>query len=374
LNAGLHNIHRIVLGYIEGVGTMSLEINQLVYFMSYGDAISNSAIHMKKLLNSKGIKSEIYAQLSHPHLEGQVRSLNEIPLGEPVIYHMGIGCDLAQFLTQFTNKRMLLYHNITPSHFFAGYDPLAERLCALGRQDLQYLRPYIDIAFADSEYNRQELIQYGYNRTAVTPIIMNFEEYDHPPNADMLNHLVQTKRDKDLLFVGRVVPNKKQQDIIRVFYYYKNYFANDARLYLVGLGDPAYLRETKQLVTSLNLTDVYITGHLQFDQLLAHYRNADLFISMSEHEGFGVPLLEAMHFQLPIIAYDAAAIGETVGKGGILVQHKEYLSIASLVHQQLGDEVMKQSRIDHQKIQLNHYSSQNTERIFWDHIRTEFSI
>ncbi|OPA80197.1 hypothetical protein BVG16_05495 [Paenibacillus selenitireducens] len=353
---------------------MSLEINQLVYFMSYGDAISNSAIHMKKLLNSKGIKSEIYAQLSHPHLEGQVRSLNEIPLGEPVIYHMGIGCDLAQFLTQFTNKRMLLYHNVTPSHFFAGYDPLAERLCALGRQDLQYLRPYIDIAFADSEYNRQELIQYGYNRTAVTPIIMNFEEYDHPPNADMLNHLVQTKRDKDLLFVGRVVPNKKQQDIIRVFYYYKNYFAVDARLYLVGLGDPAYLRETKQLVSSLNLTDVYITGHLQFDQLLAHYRNADLFISMSEHEGFGVPLLEAMHFQLPIIAYDAAAIGETVGNGGVLVQHKEYLSIASIVHQLLGDEVMKQSRIDQQKIQLNHYSSQNTERIFWDHIRTEFSI
>ncbi|WP_193726700.1 glycosyltransferase family 4 protein [Paenibacillus guangzhouensis] len=353
---------------------MSLEINQLVLYMSYGDAISNSAINMKKMLHSKGIKSEIYAQAVDPNLGEQVRPLHEAPLGEPVIYHMGIGCDLAQLLTQFTSKRILLYHNITPSHFFTGYDPFAESLCARGRQELAFLRPYVDIAFADSEFNRQELIQYGYNRTAVTPIIMNFEDYHLPPNPAMMHHLSATKRDKDLLFVGRVVPNKKQQDIIRIFYYYKNYFAPDARLFLVGRGDPLYLKETQQLVASLNLEDVHITGHIHYDQLLAYYRNADLFLCMSEHEGFGVPLLEAMQFQLPIIAYDAAAVGETVGDGGILVQQKDYFGIAALVNQVLGDEGLKQNMLHHQKARLHYYSSYHTTQMFWDQIKTEFSI
>jgi glycosyltransferase involved in cell wall biosynthesis len=143
-----------------------------------------------------------------------------------------------------------------------------------------------------------------------------------------------------IIFVGRPVPNKRQDDIIRVFAHYRHAFAANARLVLVGGSNETnqYEEELRQLVQTLDLDgEVTFTGHVSDQQLVAYYRVADAFLSMSEHEGFGVPLLEAMYFDIPVIAYAAAAIPYTMGRAGIVVREKNMLQIAERLHHVIED-------------------------------------
>lgn len=347
-----------------------MEIHQLVYGMVYGDAISNSAFNIKRYLNEKGIASEIYAMVIHPKLLGVVRHFTEIPTDQHVIYHLSVGCPLSYKIPEFSRKRILLYHNITPSHYFKDYFPTAVEMCDQGRVELAYLRPYIDVAFADSEYNRKELLEYGYVRTEVTPIIINFDEYDAPHSIAVSHSLSYFKKGKDILFVGRLAPNKKYEDLIQIFYFYKKYICPGARLFLIGsFFEDEYYEKLKNLVALLSIKDVYMMGHVPFNQLLSYYKNADLFLCMSEHEGFCVPLLEAMHFRIPIIAYECTAIGETVGKGGMLVNHKDSFKIATDIQYVLENEDLQLNMLEHQKERLQYYSKQSTERIWWNEIQ-----
>ena len=334
--------------------------------MSYGDAVSNSALTMQKCLNEMGYESKIYAENIHPKLASSVLPASKIPKDEIVIYHMAIGCDLAYEIPNFTNGRMLVYHNITPQHFFKGYDEQSAELCIRGRKELSYLKDYIDYAFADSEYNRSELIEIGYKNTGVTPIMINFEDYDSPCNETLLSDLKKTKKGADILFVGRLAPNKKQEDIIKTFYYYKKYFDENARLFLVGSYTrmERYYSQLKELGQRLNIDDIYITGHVPFSDILSYYENADMFLNMSEHEGFCVPLLEAMKFKLPIISYKECAIPETLGNGGILVLEKDYQSIASLIKVVLDDGKLKREILNNQQERLRFFSKENTKNIF----------
>ncbi|MEK4981416.1 glycosyltransferase family 4 protein [Bacillus sp. FSL K6-6540] len=350
-----------------------MNVNQLLPTMSYGDAVSNSALTMQKCLQDMGCNSKIYAEHIHPKLSHIVLPASKIPKDEAVIYHMAIGCDLAYIVPEFTDRRMLLYHNITPPHFFRGYDEQSAELCVRGREELEFLKDYIDIAYADSDYNRSELIDIGYKCTAVTPIMIDFEEYDVPCNYDLLSSLKKNKKGTDILFVGRIAPNKKQEDIIKTFYYYKKYFDQEARLFLVGsyVRMERYYSQLQDLIKQLELSDVYITGHVPFADILTYYKNADIFLSMSEHEGFCVPLLEAMKFKLPIISYKECAVPETLGNGGILVLEKDFRSVASLLKVVIDDEVLQAKILRNQQQRLEFYSKQNTTRIFKEKIKQE---
>ncbi|MGG1314825.1 glycosyltransferase family 4 protein [Cohnella laeviribosi] len=351
-------------------------INQLLPAMSYGDAVSNSAINIMNLLRSKGIKSDIYAEHIHPKVSNFVRPASKIPHKEAVIYHLAIGCDLPYILPDFTGKRMIYYHNITPSEFFRGYDEQSERLCKEGREQLKFLQPIIDFALAASEYNRKELVDLGYSNTAVSPIIVDYEDYNAKPNLQLLNHLRQTKRSKDILFVGRLAPNKKQEDIIKAFFYYKKYIDKEARLFLVGSYTrmEKYYEELKTLIDVLKIEDVTITGHVPFDHILAYYKNADLLLSMSEHEGFCVPLLEAMYFEVPILTFKSSAISETLGNGGLLFTEKDFKAVACAIEVFLNDSALIAKVLQNQKERLQYFSKQNTQNIFWNHIKAEMNI
>lgn len=346
-------------------------VNQLLPSMSYGDAVSNSAINMKTVMERAGIKSNLYAEHIHPKVAHMVKSASSIPMDEPVIYHLAIGCDLSYTIPKFTDKRMLLYHNITPSHYFVGYNKQTATLCAKGRKELTFLKDYIDVAFADSAYNKEELDREGYKETAVTPIIINFDDYEGKYNKKLFADLQRSKKGTDLLFIGRLAPNKMQEDVIKSFYFYKKYFDNNSRLFLIGSynGVERYYDLLMGLVKKLDLDDVYITGHVPYEDILTHYRNADIFLNMSEHEGFCVPLLEAMKFEIPILAYKEAAVPETLGSGGILFSEKDHPSIASLIKVVSDDKQLQQKIVKNQRSRLEYFSKENTSQIFLHQIR-----
>jgi glycosyltransferase involved in cell wall biosynthesis len=177
------------------------------------------------------------------------------------------------------------------------------------------------------------------------------------PDPKVLRYFSDTQ--PTIIFVGRLVPNKRQDDIIRVFAHYRHTYAANARLVLVGGSNEAnqYEREVRQLVQTLDLDgDVMFTGHVSDQQLIAYYRVADAFLSMSEHEGFGVPLLEAMYFDIPVIAYAAAAVPYTMGRAGIVIPEKNIPQIAERLHQVMEDRDFRAAILAGQRRRLRDFA------------------
>ncbi|RQD92770.1 glycosyltransferase, partial [Methanosalsum natronophilum] len=207
-----------------------------------------------------------------------------------------------------------------------------------------------DIALGDSEYNRYELEQMGYPNTGVLPLLIDYSIYTSW-NHDLCN----TYSDDwvNILFVGRISPNKKHEDIIKVFYYYKK-IKPKSRLFLPGGygGCEPYFHSLQTLVQDLQLSDVHFPGKVPIEDLVSYYQVSDIFLCMSEHEGFNVPLVESMYFGVPIIAYNACAIPHTLGDAGILVKSKSYIEIAELINLIVEDQAIRERLISRQRERL----------------------
>ncbi|MEE4563354.1 glycosyltransferase [Paenibacillus polymyxa] len=353
-------------------------INQLLPSISYGDAVSDSALNIMKLIRSMGIKSNIYAQHIHPKMRRYVKEASLCPKNESVIYHLSTGSELAYQIPEFSKQKILFYHNITPSNYFTGYNDTLKKRCQDGRDELNFLADYIDVAIAASEYNRAELESLSYKITLTSPIIVNYEDYQTKSDSNLEKMLNQDDCTK-ILFVGRIAPNKKQDDVIKSFYYYQKYINPKTKLFLVGSidGTERYYNELNILIKNLQLEEyVTITGHISFNQILSYYRNADLFLCMSEHEGFCVPILEAMYFQLPIISYKSSAITETLGSGGFLILEKDYKVVAELIQIMLTDKELNSKLRANQLNQLQKYSKENASeqfrKIFLEFIKPDY--
>ena len=229
----------------------------------------------------------------------------------------------------------MIYHNITPPEFFEKYNPAIAAGCRRGLAQARAMTEKCDVCFADSEYNRQELLQLGSPRhSAVLPLLIAAEDYQRAPDAEMLRRLSDGRH--NILFVGRVVPNKAQEDVIRAFACYREKFDPDARLILAGNADtlPAYTAALRAYIRALGLEEsVFFPGKLSFAELLACYRSADAFLCLSQHEGFCVPLFEAMLFDVPVIALAAAAVPETLGGAGVLLDSAEPEKAAAALYQ-----------------------------------------
>ena len=174
----------------------------------------------------------------------------------------------------------------------------------------------------------------------------------------------------NFLFVGRIVPNKRQEDVIRIFYYFNKYINSKSRLFLVGtyMNMNKYYVRLNELIERLKLKNVYITGHVDFKELLAYYRLADIFISMSEHEGFCVPLIESMYFNIPIVAYNSTAIPIILHDAGILVNKKAYEDIAELVNILICDKTLRAKIIKNQQSRLKYFNKSETEEMLKKYI------
>jgi glycosyltransferase involved in cell wall biosynthesis len=319
------------------------KIIQIVPTLGYGDAIANDVLAIKHILESMGHETAVYSTyINERQTEPNLFVCENLPVFDDdtiIILHISIESIFNSQILETTYKTIGIYHNITPPEFFEIYAFHLKEKCGNGLNQVMKLKDRFDLVLADSEFNKQDLIAMGYDegRIKVLPIVIPYEDYRKPYNPEMYNRL-KSGGVTNILFVGRVAPNKKQEDIIRIFSYYKKNINPNSRLCLVGnQGLEDYFGDLSAYAEVLEIGDTPFLGHISFREILACYAAADIFLCASEHEGFCVPLVEAMLFDLPIIAYESTAVPETLGGGGIIIDDKSPEFAANVMDRLLKD-------------------------------------
>lgn len=347
-----------------------MRIFQILQTLSYGDAISNEVLAIDNVLKQNGYITSIFAEFYRDkQIKKYVSPINNLVHilkdDDVVIYHLCIGTDITNLFKNFNCVKILIYHNITPEKYFSKYNKKMEEITKHGKQSLAYLADSVDYVIADSEYNKRELEILGYKNVIVMPILINFEAYKKTADKKIIKTYNDGK--KNILFVGRLAPNKRQEDLILTFDYYKKYIDENSRLILVGSNAvPQYTNSIKDLIRKLKIEEVILSGHVTFEELLAYYNIADVFFCMSEHEGFCVPLLESMYFNVPIVALDATAIPDTLGNSGILFYHKDFARISELLDIVIKDVDIRKEIIEKQRKRLENLYKEAVENKILD--------
>ncbi len=367
-----------------------MRVHQFVHTLSYGDAISGEALAIKRLLLRAGFESKIYSVHAHELLKDEVTPFARfgMELGEAerageqtaVILHYSIGSPLnGLFLGAPNIARVMIYHNLTPEHWFLPYNPRVVADLIQGRGELPELLKEVDLVLADSEYNREELKSFGCEVSTVLPLLIDIEKWQVPANGG-ITAAVRGHGGRNILHVGRTAPNKCIQDIIKVFYFYHHKIEPKSKLWLIGndIDTEIYSFELRRLVSELRLNDaVEFVGTVADGELRAFYEGADAYICMSEHEGFCVPLLEAMHFGVPVMAYNSTAVGDTLGDGGILLGRKSPAEVAELVNLVVTDNEMRAKLIAAGKKRVKDFSPEvfvaNLEKVLIAPLKEHFS-
>ena len=334
-------------------------IHQITPSFFYGDAMGNQAGQIRERLRQWGYGSQIYAQHLDSRLRDPGKDFRHYP-GNPndiVIYHHGIGSPLTEFVRQLSSRVILYYHNVTPPRFLRGYnEPMAEMLDQ-GRRDVRLFKD-VPFALAASEYNREEMLEFGFRRIEILPYFITFDALlasaESPEGQE-----IATRYDDgvvNILFVGRLVPNKRQDNLLRAFNAYHHLVNPRSRLLLVGSEDsaPSYRMQLEVMVASLGLEEhVHMLGPVgPREGLGGYYRAADVLLCMSEHEGFCIPLVEAMAFDVPVVAYRSTGIPYALGGAGVLVSQKRYDVFAELIDMLVQDGPMRRHVIDDQRRRL----------------------
>jgi glycosyltransferase involved in cell wall biosynthesis len=351
-----------------------VRVDQFVPSFVRHDAIGNHVVQVRRVLGSSGVDGEIFHDIVDPRLAEQGRPYVECdPRPSPdrlILYHASTRSRMVPWLQEAAANGQAVaidYHNITPAEYFWRWDPAAAEQLVKARQELAALSTSARLALADSEYNEWELQKLGYSATAVAPLLVDLGRYHAKP--DRITTWTLARRSKGgvlWLFVGRLAPNKCQHDVIAAFAVYRRTFDRQARLALVGSPTPLEYRQALQRMTDeLEVSDaVEFPGSVPLSRLLAYYRAADVFVCMSEHEGFCVPILEAMEVGVPVVAFDAAAVPETVGAGGLLLQDKDPVVVAQVVHDLVSDRGSRSSVVERGRSRARDFSLESTSRRF----------
>ena len=332
-------------------------VNQWVPAAHKGDAIGDSARRVRELLRQLGHSSELYALSIDEELVDDVRPFDdpEARRGDLTIFHYALPSPMTSAFASLGRGRILQYHNVTPASFFAPYDAGLFRLAALGRQELATLVGRADLALGDSEYNRQELESLGFARTGVFPIVVDTARVTRHVDRPALEEILDDGL-VNFLFVGRIAPNKKIEDHIRLAEHYKRYVDAYYRFIFVGRFDvvPRYYAMIRALMAEYRLlNDRFIfTGPIPDEELAVYYRHAAVYTSLSEHEGFCVPLVEAMAADVPVLAYAAAAVPDTLGGAGVQFAPKDLEFAAELLGELAFNDGLRASVIAGQRRRL----------------------
>jgi L-malate glycosyltransferase len=320
---------------------MSGAVHQVLATLGYGDAIGHEVLGIQRVLQGAGYGSEIFVETAHRRLESLTTDYREmvgyIEPDDILVHHFSIGSRASRTAYAMPGRMALVYHNITPPEYFLGVHKNLVRLCYRGRRELTAYVSRCDLALGDSEYNRQELGQLAFAATDVLPVVPDFSHLDGPPSeleaADFDDGWT------NILFVGRVIPNKKFEDLIRAFHVYRTRHNPRSRLLLVGAysGFEAYYAMLQSLIARLGASDVHFLGHVTNEELTSIYDVADLFLCASEHEGFCVPLIESFYKRVPVLAFAATAVPATMDGGGVLYTTKDPFEIARLMAAVLDD-------------------------------------
>jgi glycosyltransferase involved in cell wall biosynthesis len=317
-------------------------VHQFVPTLEPG-AVGQHLLEVQRLCRELGVASEVFTEFVAPPMRGLGRDFREYrgAAGDVLLYHVAIGSPVGDFVAARPEPLVVDHHNITPAAYYLDWEPPVVHGIAWGRSQLAALAPRTTLGLADSGFNRSELDALGYRRTQVAPILLDTSTFDREIDEAAVDRLAHAGA--AWLFVGRLAPNKCQHDLIKAFAAYRRVYDPAAVLRIVGgSSSDRYLDALQRLVRGLHLQGaVELTGGVSDAELAAHYRSADVFVCVSEHEGFCVPLLEAMHHGVPIVAYGAAAVPETLGAGGLCLPTKAPTTVAAAVDRVLGDRALR---------------------------------
>ncbi|MCK4762273.1 MAG: glycosyltransferase family 4 protein [Candidatus Aminicenantes bacterium] len=350
-----------------------MKVHQFLTSYSYGDAIGNEALEIRDFLRAQGHESNIFALFYHPKYADQIINYLEYDKyshkDNIIIFHFSIGSPVTKKFMRAPDKKVIIYHNITPHHFFLDYHRILAKDCYKGRIELKSFVEKVDLALGDSLYNEQELKDAGFPKTGVLPLVMNFDKFSTPV-VPVLDELFKDGK-TNILFVGRVIPNKKVEDVIKSFYFYQKHFNANSRLFIVGeyRGFERYLSALQELTGKLEIKNVHFTGHIPDEELISYFKLAHIYLHLSEHEGFCAPVPESFYLNIPVVAFNAGAVQETMNKGGILVNKKDYPGIAGLLDHILEDEALRKKILAGQQQALGKYVKNKTGQILLDFLK-----
>lgn len=328
-----------------------MRIVQVLDYYASGNAVANCAVTYYRYSKRLGLDCAIVARLidKHDDIISEMSYLDELSDEDIIMYHLCIGTPLNDEICNYKCKKVLVYHNITPPDMLKRYDSNLANACELGLSQLSYMKDYFDICLADSEFNKRDLIEAGYKEENITviPPFVSRDDFSKTPDPTIVKKMNDGWT--NILFVGRVSPHKKYEDAIKIFDYYKKYINAKSRLIFAGgVMEPYYLR-LADYVRDLKLNDVIFTKQISFSQLLAYYSTADVFLCMSEHEGYCIPLIEGMAFDIPVIAYDAGAVSGTMGNSGILINDKNPVFVAKIIDKLVKDSDFREGVVEGQR-------------------------
>ena len=331
-----------------------VRIDQVLHILAGRDAIGSHVLLARDALRGAGFASDIYAGDAHPEVRAQARPLEDLPVRpQPdswLLFHHSTGSAVAEAVLRRAEPKLVDYHNITPPALVRRWAPWIREELELGLEQLQAVAPASFFGIAHSRFSERELLAAGCPRTAVVAPLVDLAAFEARADAGLLAARRAERRagGADWLFVGRVSPHKAQHDLVKALACYRRFYDSRARLHLVGsaLGSD-YRRALERFAARLGLEDaVRMVGPVSDEELAAYYRSADVFVCASDHEGFCVPIVEAMHLGVPVVAFAAAAVGETVGDGGMVLTDKSPMTLATAVHRAVTDDTLRATLVE----------------------------
>ncbi len=320
-------------------------VHQVLPSFSTRDAIGAHALQVQQLLRDEGHTSELLVEHAPgAGLQARVQPLDSwAPDGPTVlVYQASVGSGVASWLEQRPEPLVVNHHNVTPPEFFARWEPAVAPGLRAGRYQLADLAPRCDLAIPVSAFNARELRGLGYDHVETAPLLLDLADLGRAPDPATAARLARNRPagSSHWLFVGRIAPNKAQHNLVKALALYRRTYDAHATLTLVGASAAdRYLRAVKDYVHELDLDDaVELTGSVPRAVLTAHYLAASVFVCASEHEGFCVPLLEAMATDTPIVAFAAGAVPETVADAAVLLGSSAPAVLAAAVHRVVTDD------------------------------------
>jgi glycosyltransferase involved in cell wall biosynthesis len=306
------------------------------------DAVGNEIVALHRVAQHEGIDARIYALNS-----GSAGGIRIEPLklldpapGDTMLVHFSLGCASFDRLASARCRRLMVYHDVTPPDLLAGSPPAVVEAARQGLRQAGPLAAGMHAVAAHSYSSAASLSAAGGPGCDLLPYLMRRDLLDRPPDQVVLAEAQLQGR--TLLAAGRVLPHKRIEDILLVFDHLRRISPNPWRLVVAGSldGAPGYVDRLRELCGRLGLPRVVFTGSIAQARLNAWYRASSAFITMSAHEGFCVPLAEAMHHRLPVFALASAAVPETMRGAGVLFDEADWPSIAEAIEQVDRDQAL----------------------------------
>jgi len=351
-------------------------IHQFLPVLAWNDAIGRTVLETKKVVKEWGYDSEIYVEKP---IEQTCKITKRFTDYKPkktdlIIYHHSIGSSLSKFTSKLNIPKILFYHNITYPEFFEPYNKTISAELYAGRQQTKELANYFEFAMAGSGYNKYDLHSCGFKNVLDMQYFLDLERFHSVESKkEIINRYSDTT---NILFVGRKSPNKKIEDILKTFAYYK-ILNSKSKLFILGgsWSVENYAEELQQLQNDLHIKngDVISINTLSDTELASYYKIADFFLCMSEHEGFCIPLVESMYFGVPIIAYNSSAVPDTLGDSGVLVNHKNFGEIAEILNMINNDGRLRNKIISKQKERYQFFNTETAKKLLKQNIELVYN-